>query len=166
MQMSKQVGLRLGLNQKCPNELPNKKMIGNKFSNVCRAIATNILTRVFISNNIFSCQPVATSVGFSNTNKGIGVLQNAAGNSYVYEIIDADPTSATYGLVDTFQYSTASAQPSSGTWVVGAFVSNVAPAPDANNMMIFGWSRRTIGNGNVATTDWMPVRTSLVSPTV
>jgi len=142
------------------------KILSNTFRNTCRVVSANFPHRQVISNNILACQPVASVIGFSTLNKGIGFVPYIAGGYYRFEMIDADPTSATYGNHISDQALQAGAQPSTGTWVVGTFVQNILPAPDANNMVLTGWLRRTTGSGNVATTDWLPVYVSAVSPAV
>lgn len=137
-------------------------VVGNKFANVCKSIATNDITKQILKENVLSCQPVATVVGFTNTNKGIGVLEY--GSNFSYEIVDADPTSATYMVTQNTQLAASSAMPSTGIYVKGAFVSNSAPTIDANDMTILGWLRLTTGSGHVSGTDWAVIRGSHVSP--
>lgn len=136
----------------------------NSFRNTCTSIASNKYSQTTISENLLYGGTVIAA-GFNTAHKGIGNIPQS-GLGYRYVNIDADPTSATYGLVNNAQYDGAAAQPASGVWVRGAFVKNVAPSLDANNMSILGWLRITTGSGNVAGTDWAVVRVSHVSPAV
>ena len=137
---------------------------GNNFYNTCEAIQSNVQTSLIISENYLNCGAI-TAVGFDAAHKGIGVILSPALGYRINEI-DADPTSATYLNVVHTQYDGAGAQPSTGSWVRGAFVKNNAPTIDANSMSLVGWLRISTGSGNVAGTDWVAVRTSNVSPAV
>lgn len=141
------------------------KIIRNTFSNVCRAFRSNVTANCQVIGNVLRCQPVNTALGFSNTNKGIGVLVSAL-DAYIYEIINFDPTSGTAGAFISTQLNSSAAQPSTGFYVAGAFVRNSNPTIDANSMVLTGWLRLTTGSGHVAGTDWAAVRTSTVSPAV
>lgn len=63
---------------------------------------------------------------------------------------DCNPTSATYGQIQSVPTLTASAMPATGTFVRGHFVYN--SGPDAAEYL--GWIRLTTGTGNVLNTDW------------
>jgi putative cofactor-binding repeat protein len=127
----------------------------NTFKNCCVMVQSNTPTNHLIENNLGYCgMPVAN--GFNTGNKGIGDVQ-LAGSSYRFVIIDADPTSATYGLLTTMQYTEASAMPASGSWLRGAFVKNTQPSL-TGGMVVNGWLRLTNGTGNVAGTDWAVIQ--------
>jgi hypothetical protein len=144
----------------------NKGLIvtGNNFYNTCEAIQSNSQTSLIISENYLNCG-VITSTGFNAAHKGVGVILPPALGYRINEI-DADPTSATYLNVVHTQYDGAGAQPSTGSWVISAFVKNTAPTIDGNSMSLVGWLRISTGSGNVAGADWVAVRTSNVSPAV
>ena len=93
-------------------------------------------------------------------------MVQAASGEYCYEIVDSDPTSATYGTVTNVQLTQFSSIPTAGTYVRGAFVRNTNISIDANSMVVFGWLRLTTGSGHVVSTDWALVQTSNVSPAV
>lgn len=144
-------------------------IVRNTFKNVCRAsdkdfssIAEAYTGTIQMSDvNYFECQPVATSLGFSTSNKGIGYLQ--PGNVCVYKIVDSDPTSATYGKTLNSCPIVGNSIPTSGTWVAGHVV-KYAGVPTVlggagNQYTINGWIRVTTGSGNVSNTDWYQTRT-------
>jgi hypothetical protein len=99
------------------------------------------------------------AIGFTNTNKGIGYLEAADGR-FLYEIIDADPTSATYGVVTNAQLEGSGAMPAAGYYVAGAFVKNTSAAGAG----IAGWLRLTNGSGHVLNTDWAVAYTAAALP--
>ncbi|RWX71885.1 glycosyl hydrolase family 28-related protein [Mesorhizobium sp. M2A.F.Ca.ET.039.01.1.1] len=127
------------------------KVRRNRFRNVCQALAANIPAQLLIEGNILACAPA--TLGFSTSNKGVGDVLQADGK-FLYEIIDADPTSATYGANTNTQQLAATAMPTTGTYVQGAFVRNSSPT-QANG--IEGWLRLSTGNAHVLGTDWMIV---------
>ncbi|WP_292251354.1 right-handed parallel beta-helix repeat-containing protein [Mesorhizobium sp.] len=135
------------------------KVLRNRFRNCCQALAANNVTQIRVAGNILSGQPVAAALGFTNTNKGIGLLEAADGR-FVYEIIDADPTSATYQAVTNAQLEGSAAMPASGYYVTGAFVRNNGGAGAG----IAGWLRLTNGNSHVLNTDWAVAYTAAALP--
>ncbi|MER9622684.1 right-handed parallel beta-helix repeat-containing protein [Mesorhizobium sp. M0222] len=135
------------------------KILRNRFRNCSQPLAANNVTQLRIADNILSGQPVAAALGFTNTNKGIGTLEAADGR-FVYEIIDADPTSATYGNVTTTQIEASAAMPAAGYYVAGAFVRNNSAAGAG----IAGWLRLTNGNAHVLNTDWAVVYAAAALP--
>lgn len=134
----------------------------NRLKNCCVPILYNEATLNVVEGNIQYVGGTVTE-GFNAANKGTGTVFNSA-SGFRSIVVDADPTSATYGNVVNVAYEGASAQPASGTWVRGTFVRNTAPAKDASNMSILGWNRVTTGTGNVAGTDWVIANVSHVSP--
>lgn len=135
---------------------------GNVFRNTCLAVATNHLSNIVTKDNVLYCGSGAV-LGYNAANKGIGNVQHPA-FGYRVNVIDADPTSATYGAIVNTQYEGTNAMPSAGYWIRGAFVRNVSPSKDTNNMTVMGWVRLTNGSGHVSGTDWAVVHTSHVSP--
>lgn len=56
------------------------------------------------------------------------------------------------------------AQPASGTFVIGDVAWNTSPSIDGNNMAILGWLRLVSGSSHVAGTDWSIMYVSHVTP--
>ena len=54
--------------------------------------------------------------------------------------------------------------PTSGTFVLGDIVYNLAPGLDVNNMSLLGWRRISTGSNNVIGTDWVNMYVSHTSP--
>ncbi|MER9763107.1 right-handed parallel beta-helix repeat-containing protein [Mesorhizobium sp. M0138] len=127
------------------------KILRNRFRNTCRALSANLVAQLHVEGNLLVGAPAST--GFSTSNKGIGVVEFADGR-FLYEIIDADPTSATYQQNTNTQQIAASAMPAAGFYVAGAFVRNSLPAAGAT---IEGWLRMTTGSSHVLGTDWATV---------
>jgi hypothetical protein len=127
------------------------KVRRNRFRNVSQPLACNLPAQCVIDGNILSGAPSA--VGFNVANKGIGVVELASGR-FLWEIIDADPTSATYSAVTNAQLTDSAAMPATGTFVAGAVVRNSAPAAGST---IEGWLRLTTGSAHVLGTDWATV---------
>lgn len=150
-----------------PNALDTGNLLGVEFSynsvqNVCVVVQSNVLASMDVRENmLFAALPAA--IGFNVSNRGIGNCPRAGGR-FRYTIINADPTSATYGAVVTVETAAAASIPTTGSWVIGAFVRNEAPVIDGSNMMIGGWLRLTTGAANVSGTDWGVGRVSNVSP--
>lgn len=138
--------------------LVGAKIRGNRFRNCCAAVAANFPAQIFVEGNIL-CGGAPAAVGFSTSNKGIGVVELADGR-YLYEIIDADPTSSTYLANANTQQVAASAMPSSGTYIAGAFVRNNSPSTG-----ILGWLRLTTGSSHTLNTDWKAVFVDLLTET-
>lgn len=127
---------------------------GNIIRNVYGMIATNgdPALQGIIEGNIVQCDPVV--VGFSTSNKGIGVVPRA-GKAFAYQIYGSDPTSAsTYYELQNSCLTESSTMPSTGKYVAGHFVENSAPAI-VSGKVIRGWLRLTTGTAHVANTDWV-----------
>lgn len=121
----------------------------NSFKNCCATIVGNYTARCVVDDNVGFCgTPAAT--GFNTGNRGIG---NIAVSGIRYVIIDANPSSATYGDVSDAMATDATAQPASGWYYQGWFVRNRTPAL-ATGKVTLGWTRLTTGTGHVANTDW------------
>ena len=128
---------------------------GNKIQNASRVLVSTNPTRQIISNNVIAASPAV--VGQNTSNRGVAQIYNA-GAGYSYIIVDPDTTSSTYGQELFTQYPSASAMPSSGTWVAGAMVNNTsATIGGAMSSVVTGWLRLTTGSGNVANVDWAPL---------
>lgn len=125
------------------------RLIGNKVRNVCRVVNNGGGTGTVLAGNFLRCAPAA--VGFSTSNKGIGNLPEACGQQVIYEHVDSDPTSATYGLPLSLFQLTAGSIPTTGTYVRGTFVSAIG------STTILGWQRLTTGSAHVSGTDWKTV---------
>jgi hypothetical protein len=123
----------------------------NTFSN-CSIAVTSTGGAVDTINNILICDPVTN--GYSASNKGIGNIPRSS-PSYTPQIVDCDPTSATYGSLKNLCARTGTAAPSTGTYVIGHFVHNQQPTVFANRVVL-GWARLTTGTGHVSGTDWVP----------
>lgn len=103
-------------------------------------------------SNFAYCVPF--TIGFSTSNKGIGmVLTTGIEGQFLHIHEDCDPTSATYGQIQSVPTLSASAMPTTGTFVRGHFVYN--HGPDAAEYL--GWIRITTGSGHVLNTDWRVV---------
>ncbi|RUW24663.1 glycosyl hydrolase family 28-related protein [Mesorhizobium sp. M4B.F.Ca.ET.013.02.1.1] len=127
------------------------KIRRNRLRNCSQPLSCNFPAQCVVDGNILSGAP--SVVGFNVVNKGIGVVEQASGR-FLWEIIDADPTSATYGAVTNTQTADSAAMPATGTYVAGAFVRNSAPAAGS---AIEGWLRLTTGSAHVLGTDWATV---------
>lgn len=110
-----------------------------------------------VRGNLIYSQPTVT--GWSTTNKGVGRAPND-GPEYSYVIEDSDPTSATYGQILSSQVTSATAMPTSGTYVAGHWVANSAPVAGIGDTVL-GWLRLTTGSSNVLGTDWQEVHSWL-----
>nr|WP_283949890.1 right-handed parallel beta-helix repeat-containing protein [Limobrevibacterium gyesilva] len=109
-------------------------------------------TYTAIGNLVYG-RPAA--IGYSASNQGVGTTY-AAGVGWDYIIEESDPTSAAFGQMLQARVHTASAQPTTGYWIVGQFVANSAVTA-AGGKILMGWLRLTTGNGHVTNTDWTPV---------
>lgn len=92
-------------------------------------------------------------------NKGVRRLPEAANNIIIP--IDGDPTSATYGQVLSKPLTVSSSMPTSGRYVVGAFVRKFSPTLEGTpgaQYVVFGWARVTTGSNHVLNTDWYEMR--------
>lgn len=124
------------------------QIIGNKIRNVCRIVNNGGGSGAILRDNILRCAPA--TFGFSTSNKGIGNIVEA-GVQAVYEHVDSDPTSATYGAQVTTMQLIQTVMPATGTYVRGAFIQA------ANSTTLLGWKRLTTGSAHVAGTDWKTV---------
>lgn len=126
---------------------------GNHFRNLADTLANAGSTNPgVVRNNYTYSEPSA--LGFSTSNKGVGTIYRTGINGqYLHIHEDCTPTSATYGQILSNPLVAASAIPSAGTYVVGHFVYNTAPAASG----YLGWSRLTTGSAHVLNTDWKVV---------
>ncbi|MFG1216137.1 right-handed parallel beta-helix repeat-containing protein [Xanthobacter flavus] len=132
---------------------------GDTFRNCCRisdyatAAAGGTTDRAEFIDCVIEAQPAA--LGFDTGNAGVGELPRA-GPAFRYRIVDCDPASATWGNVISTCKVQATAIPTSGTYVAGAFVENANKAV-AGGKVLMGWVRLTTGFAHVSGTDWSPV---------
>lgn len=108
---------------------------------------------VTVANNTFDCDPFHTSpkcgpVSASYDANNLGVAVPGTGAEFSHVVIDANPTSGTYGTVVNQPKAAHSAAPTSGTYVQGHLVR------DASGSSL-GWRRATTGSGHVVGTDWV-----------
>jgi parallel beta-helix repeat protein len=125
---------------------------GNVFRNVSRisdAALTSSTSVTFTADNI--CEGKPASVGFSTSNIGVGTVPSGA--TVLWRIVEFDPNSADFRKIINNCFVSNSAMPSSGTYVIGHFVRNTAPAISTGKVLM-GWSRLTTGSGHVLDTDW------------
>jgi len=90
-------------------------------------------------------------------NRGVRNLNSLASNfRLVWE--DANPTSATFGTISFTQGDlTATAIPSTGSYLTGQIVWNRSATISSGNIVV-AWYRLTNGSNHVAGTDWAEVR--------
>jgi hypothetical protein len=112
------------------------------------------LSKQVAYRNLMLCQPAA--IGFSASNKGVGFVPQA-GDRMLLQVVDSDPTSATFAALLNVCPVDASAIPTTGYYLAGHFVHNSTPTANAP---IFGWQRITTGSAHVVNTDWLPIYTS------
>lgn len=126
---------------------------GNSFRNLCTPVenAGGANAGIVLNNKAY-CAPFV--LGFSTSNKGVGIIPTTGLQGQVLFIHeDCDPTSATYGQIQSIPVLSASAMPAAGTYVRGHFVYN--HGPDAGEYL--GWIRLTTGTAHVLNTDWKVV---------
>jgi hypothetical protein len=129
---------------------------GAVIKNVCRMIASNVLPKLMIEDVVGHCG-VPAAVGFNVGNKGIGEIL-LGNSSFRYEIIDADPTSATFGKHLNQMVRYASAAPTTGWYPLGWIVWNITPSGFAQ----LGWVN--IATGSPGT--FIPIVTYQQSTTI
>jgi hypothetical protein len=122
----------------------------NRISNVARIMLTP--ENHICSDNIVLIDPAG--YGDNAGNKGVrNMLPVERGFKYV--IADCNPQSATYGEIKNVQLESSDAQPTSGYYIKGHYVTNSLKSRDPLKVLK-GWIRVTTGSGHVALTDWMP----------
>lgn len=124
----------------------------NTFKNVNTMVQGNALGSCVVYGNLGYCS-LPVSSGFNILNKGIGTIQSSPGQ-FQYTIIDADPTSGTYGQFSSQMLLTSTGVPGSGWYYQGWFVWNTSPTSGGK---VIGWARLTTGAGNILGTDWLAV---------
>ena len=125
----------------------------NAFRNVATAVRQVGAVKNVVTANTLHGDPV--SVGFSASNRGVGTVE-PGGAGWLHVVETSDPADALYGRIKTAPVVSASAMPSTGTYVAGHFVVATAPST-ANRQTLLGWARLTTGSGHVAGTDWSTV---------
>jgi len=129
---------------------------GNLIKNASRDASINTAVNTagwLFENNLVEADPV--QVGFSTSNKGVGVIEQAGGTWLVNA--DCDPASATFGTIFTANQNQALSEPTTGKWLQGTFVRN---AGTPGSPPLLGWLRATTGSGNVDGTDWLAIYAS------
>ena len=71
--------------------------------------------------------------------------------------IESDPTSTHYGEIMSAPLDVSLSMPTTGLYLVGAYVTRTYTGPDANGAVLRGWVRLTTGDTHVAGVDWSPV---------
>ena len=87
-------------------------------------------------------------------NAGIGVIPL---DGMRLRHIESDPTSTHYGELMSAPLDMSLSMPTTGLYLVGAYVGRSYTGPDANGAVLRGWVRLTTGNTHVAGVDWTPV---------
>lgn len=122
----------------------------NTFRNCALPVQTSGSGIVDLLGNTVICDPAA--IGYSASNKGVGDVPRAS-SGWLHQIVDSDPTSATFGDLKNQCVRSATAIPTTGTYVIGHFVANSSPAIAASRVVL-GWLRLTTGTAHVDGTDW------------
>ena len=71
--------------------------------------------------------------------------------------IESDPTSTHYGEIMSAPLDVSLSMPTTGLYLVGAYVTRTYTGLDANGAVLRGWVRLTTGATHVAGVDWTPV---------
>jgi hypothetical protein len=100
-----------------------------------------------VRDNLIRAMPAA--IGFDPRNAGVGEIY-PAGPGWHYEIVEADPAHAGFGMAVQQSPQSLPSMPRAGVWVTGQVVWNSAPRPGAPAF----WQRLTTGAGNAADVDW------------
>lgn len=107
-------------------------VVGNTFANCYEPIyADSTRIRADYAGNIVICQPASGGHAYVAANAGVGV-PGRAGAGFSHRIVDCTPTSATYGQVLNMCPTEAQTVPTSGWYVAGHVVKNVAPTTAAS----------------------------------
>lgn len=136
------------------------EITSNSFRNVQVPLALIALADAGMGENTYYCNPVNAAQDVNNI--GIGNLTTvyARGADNVV-IMDDDPASATFGKSLSLCSKTATAIPTSGTYLTGHFATNVNKTVlgvALSRYMVLGWSRLTTGSAHVLNTDWSEAR--------
>lgn len=125
-----------------------KNMGGTGFSDAgCEVLYPNIVYADFVGT------------GDNAGNKGVRRLPSATSNVIIP--IDGDPTSATFGQVQSKPLLFSSSIPASGKYVRGHVVKNTTPVlsgSSGSQYLITSWWRITTGSNHVLNTDWYETR--------
>lgn len=109
--------------------------------------------------NVACCYPSA--VGYNVNNSGIGLIPRPDSLGQTFVIEDCDPSSATYGQIVSAPAASLTTMPTSGHYVVGAFVRNSLPVilgSAGGQYVITGWLRRTTNSSHTLNVDWVECR--------
>ena len=104
-----------------------------------------------VSDNWVEAYPTSSATG---ANAGIGSIPL---DGMRLRHIESDPTSTHYGEIISAPIDTSISMPTTGLYLVGAYVGRSYTGPDANGAVLRGWVRLTTGNTQVAGVDWTPV---------
>jgi hypothetical protein len=137
----------------------------NHFKNCSRAVYISPTAFGHLRNNYLYGE--ARALNFSTSNKGIGMVPLDYGGEYVWIGINGDPAQPGYNKLVSGSLSSP-AMPTTGFYATGTVIvnNNGNFNIDANNMLLWGWVRKTTGNSHVLGTDWLPMYVSTVSPAV
>lgn len=137
---------------------------GNSFRNIHTIFHTNGNSAQTISNNTYFMQPDATATLAAPNiaaNKGIYSPGGIGHDTDLLVWENSDPTSATYGQEIGRSAFRSSALPTSGNYIAGMFVRNMAfveSGSAAAKYTIVGWKRLTTSATHVLNTDWRELR--------
>ena len=139
------------------NRIYGCSLSGNVFKNCYLPVLQELdlvspYAQFVAGDNFVYCEPVSQTYSASNK----GVADPGYGSDYTHIIYDADPTSATFGVVSLLPRKSATVKPSAGTYVQGYFVKNSSPTVAAGKVPI-GWIRLTTGSNHVTDVDWAAV---------
>ncbi len=97
----------------------------NLIMNCAQMVSATSFNDSLYDSNTGVCNPVA--LGASTSNVGIGNILNPA-DGFRYIVVNCDPTSAMWNQLLNVCVRSASAQPSTGTYIAQIFVENNAKA--------------------------------------
>lgn len=120
------------------------RVIGNTFANCSNPVLVDADT--YLHLNTIRCSPDVTSpIGFNTLNLGVGHIYFPQGDTWLYEIMDLDLDSATFGDVESSLTRNAAAKPSAGRWIPGWFVASTSLATPSGSTVL-GWRRQSASN--------------------
>lgn len=137
---------------------------GNNFRNLLGVHHFGSTGNVSYEGNTYYMLPASGMSlinGNNSGNKGIRIPNGLGSSTDIVVVEDSDPTSSTYGTELGRTSLTAGAMPTSGYWITGMFVKNIATVQSGTagaEYTVVGWSRLTTGTTNVLNTDWREMR--------
>lgn len=130
---------------------------GNTFKNVSETGISDDDVTVISPNLVYSSADWHTN---SLSNKGVRSLPQARNNLIIP--IDADPTSATFGNIESMPRTCSSSLPTTGKYVKGHVIENFGAytlqGSAGSQYVVSGWLRLTNGTSHVLNTDWAEMR--------